>query len=129
MSNDIKITLTSEEWKATEALGKPAGKDVYEMVGLLFRKGLQDALDEIARFSNLEKRPKNKGNLQDAQEAVRKMYAKDKENCRHEKTETFEDGAMYRCLSCGATGITGSGNEPTGGKYVAREDSIYREHP
>jgi hypothetical protein len=28
-------------------------------------------------------------------------------HCKHAKTEWFEDGAMYRCLTCGATGITG----------------------
>lgn len=33
--------------------------------------------------------------------------------CSHQRTESFDDGAMYRCLSCGATGITGSGKAPT----------------
>jgi hypothetical protein len=35
-----------------------------------------------------------------------------RKNCRHERTERFEDDAMYRCLSCGATGIVGSGRDP-----------------
>jgi hypothetical protein len=135
----IQIQLTPAEWKVFERLSHLSRKPVEDLVYDFFRLGFESQVKQLVEAigpyaqSKLDesKKPQYPPGARDVPphikqqldykdsvlKDIREKEALDKladlrKNCRHERTERFEDDAMYRCLSCGATGIVGSGRDP-----------------
>lgn len=112
-----EIVLDSREEKAIHLLSKLSGLQENVLVTTLFRKHLQTEITELAnvyleRVEKLDRLDKIQSDLLEVEKEEMSEIAEKRKNCKHYRVETFEDGAMYRCVTCGATGITGSGRDP-----------------
>jgi hypothetical protein len=133
----VTIILTEAEAKIVRWIAESSNKLPEDIVYQFYRKGLSDTTKELNEilsgpYSGPGKTPPTyppgardipphikqqldyeDSLLKDAREKNALNNLADlRKNCRHERTERFEDDAMYRCLSCGATGIVGSGRDP-----------------
>lgn len=116
MANEVTIRLTSWQLKVCEMLAE--NRNAQSFVQKLFDNSfermriemlelLTELKTDIWMTPDRERISKDLGRVSDDWGKTNNPV-----KCYHSRTETFEDGAMYRCLDCGADGIVGSGREP-----------------